>query len=172
MISPLITSAANALLEQKVNQLYQFDPFWREQLAQMNGLRLKLILTDIGFKRVIQLGPTQIHLCAPYTEADATLTTQTIHLSKLLHAEQTKQALADGHFYLTGKPAAFERFVQCLRCYDGDWESKLAQWLPGSLVYQAHGVGKLLKRSFDAGLNNMQQSYRFWRDNEKQGKTV
>lgn len=166
MMPPLLSSAANALLETQLRALIRLDPFWQERLAALDGLRLKLILTDSGFRRVFQFGPHDLHLAAPFTDADCTLTTQTLHLSKLLDAQQTEQALQEGHFYLLGNEAAFERITHHLRQWDLDWESRLAEIIPGFAAYQLHAAATLTGRALRQAADGLSASYRFWRDNE------
>ena len=170
MIPPLLSSAANALLEAKIRTLFQLDPFWREHLAKLDGLRLKLVLTDSGFKRVIQFGPSNIHLAAPFTQADVTLTTQTLHLAKLLNATATEQAIADGHFYVQGDEAALTAIATCLRQLDLDWEAKLAEILPDFAANQLHSVAQLASRAFKQAVSGASDSYHFWRSNEHHGQ--
>jgi ubiquinone biosynthesis protein UbiJ len=166
MMPPLLFSAANALLEQKVRAIFQLDPFWRENLTQLNGLRLKLILTDIGFKRVIQFGPSDIHLCAPFGAADAILSTQTVHLPKLRDAVATTEAIRDGYFHVQGDEAAFAQITTCLRQFDLDWEAKLAEVLPDFAAFQIHAVTKLARKGVMQGVQGLKESYQFWRNNE------
>jgi len=166
MMPPLLSSAANALLETKVRAVFQLDPFWREHLAKLDGLRLKLILTDTGFKRIVQFGPSNLHLAAPFGEADVTLTTQTLHLPKLLDEQQTTQALNDSYFYLQGDQTAFATLVTLLRQFDLDWEAKLAQVLPDFVAFQLRTVTELGAKELLHGLEGIKESYQFWRNNE------
>lgn len=166
MMPPLLSSAANALLEAKVRAIFQLDPFWRERLAQLDGLRLKLVLTDTGFKRIVQFGPSNLHLAAPFGEADVTLTTQTLHLNKLLDADTSAQAIMDGYFYVQGDQAALMKIVTLLRQFDLDWEAKLAEILPNFAAYQTRTVSALAIKGFTQGLQGLKESYQFWRNNE------
>jgi len=166
MMPPLLSSAANALLEAQVRAVFQLDPFWREHLAKLDGLRLKLILTDTGFKRVIQFGPSNIHLAAPFSEADVTLTTQSMHLFKLRDATATTQAFADGYFYCQGNETAFKQIISVLRQFDLDWEAKLAEVLPDFAAYQTRAVAELGAKGLLHGVESLKESYLFWRNNE------
>lgn len=166
MMPPLLSSAANALLEAKVRAIFQLDPFWRERLAQLDGLRLKLVLTDTGFKRIVQFGPSNLHLAAPFGEADVTLTTQTLHLPKLLDIQQTTQALNDGYFYVQGNEAAFTKITTLLRQFDLDWEGKLAEVVPDFAAFQLRATTELAVKGVLHGLQGLKDSYAFWRDNE------
>ena len=169
MMSPLISSAANAALEAKLRLLLRCDPFWQEHLEVLAGARLKLVLTDIRFKRVFQFGTTDLYLAAPFAQADVTLTTQTLHLPKLRHAQTTMQAIEDGHFDITGDRQAFDRIVERLRCFDLDWETQLAKVLPNGLAYQVRTVGDMTIGALLHGKTTLQDNYRFWRDNEFHG---
>lgn len=166
MMPPLLSSAANALLETKVRAVFQLDPFWREHLAKLDGLRLKLIFTDTGFKRVVQFGPSNLYLAAPFGEADVTLTTQTLHLPKLLDEQQTTQALNDGYFYVQGDEAAFTKITTLLRQFDLDWEGKLAEAVPDFAAFQIKAITELTGKGLLQGLQGLKDSYAFWRDNE------
>jgi ubiquinone biosynthesis protein UbiJ len=166
MMPPLLSSAANALLEAQVRAIFQLDPFWRERLAQLDGLRLKLVLTDTGFKRIVQFGPSNLHLAAPFGETDVTLTTQTLHLPKLLDVQQTTQALNDSYFYVQGDEAAFTQIVSVLRQFDLDWEAKLAEILPDFAAFQIQAITELTGKGLLQGLQGLKDSYAFWRDNE------
>lgn len=166
MMPPLLSSAANALLETKVRAVFQLDPFWREHLAKLDGLRLKLILTDTGFKRIVQFGPSNLHLAAPFGEADVTLTTQTLHLPKLLDEQQTTQALNDGYFYVQGNEAAFKKITTLLRQFDLDWEGKLAEAVPDFAAFQLRATTELAVKGLLHGLQGLKESYQFWRNNE------
>lgn len=166
MTPPLLSTIGNALLEDKLNHLFQLDPFWREHLQSLNGLRLGLALTDIGFKRVIQFGPSKLHLAAPYAGWDCHLTTQTRHLNRLKDAHRTEEGLSLGYFFLQGSPDAFEQITASLRRYDGDIESKLAEFLPPAAVYQAHSIAQLAAKQLANAAHSFQESYYFWRDNE------
>jgi len=170
MMPPLLSSAANAALEAQLRMMLRCDPFWREHLHALEGLRLKLVLTDIGFKRVFQFGPSDLHLAAPFTEADVTLTTQIMHLTKLRDPQATANAIDEGHFYIIGNPHTFERIAERLRCIDLDWETQLATLLPGGLAYQIRTVGDIARNAFLQTKTSIQDSYRFWRDNEHHGK--
>jgi ubiquinone biosynthesis protein UbiJ len=170
MMPPLLSSAANAALEAQLRILLRCDPFWHEHLNKLNGLRLKLVLTDIGFKRVFQFGPTQLHLAAPFTQADVTLTTQSMHLPKLRDAQETSTAIDEGHFYIIGNPHTFEQIVAQLRCFDLDWEAQLARILPGGLAYQIRTISDIAFSALQQTKTSIQDSYRFWRDNEHHGK--
>ncbi len=40
MMPPLINTLTNSALEAKLRAIVRLDPFWREQMAQLNGLHL------------------------------------------------------------------------------------------------------------------------------------
>lgn len=169
-LPPLITTLSNAALEAKLRFVIQQDPFWREQLTALNGLRCKIILTDIGFKRVIQFGPSNLHLLAPFTDAEVSLTTRCIHLSKLADAQETQQAIEEGLFFIQGDVAAFNRLTTYYRNLDIDWQHQLAQFLPNPLPYQITSTAILTKSAVTNALNKLQQSYQFWVQNEHHGQ--
>ncbi len=166
MMPPLLFSAANALLEQKVRIIFQLDPFWREHLVKLNGLRLKLVLTDIGFKRVIQFGPNNIYFAAPFGEADAILSTQISHLFKLRDVNATAEAIRDGYFHVQGSETAFAQITTVLRQFDLDWEAKLAEVLPDFVAFQVHAVTDLASKNLMQSLRGVKDSYQFWCNNE------
>lgn len=170
MIPPLVSSAANAALESQIRFLLRCDPFWQEHLVALNGLRLKLVLTDIGFKRVFQFGPNDLHLAPPFTSADVTLTTQSMHLLKLRDAQTTTTAIDEGHFYIIGNPQTFDQIVSRLRCFDLDWETQLASVLPGGLTYQVRALSTIAMNAVHQTTSSLKGSYSFWRDNEQHGK--
>lgn len=169
-LPPLLTTLSNAALEAKLRFVIQQDPFWREQLAQLDGARCKIILTDIGFKRVIQFGPNNLHLLAPFTDAEVSLTTRCIHLAKLGDAQQTQAAIDEGHFFIQGDSAVFTRITNYYRNLDIDWQHQLAQVLPNPLPYHISSAATLSTTAIKQTLNKLQQSYQFWVHNEHHGQ--
>ncbi len=165
-MNPLVATVANQLLQIKLRQIMRLDPFWQDKLAELNGVRLKLILTDIGFKRVFQFGPTDLHLAPPFTTADYTLTTRTPHLPKLRDATLLAQAFDEGHCYLLGNPKGFDELMQVLRSWQLDWESLLAQALPDAVAHQVVRFAETAQTSAMQAGKSFGDSYRFWRDNE------
>lgn len=165
-MNPLMATVANRLLQMKLRQFLRLDPFWQDKLAELNGVRLKLILTDIGFKRVFQFGPTDLHLAPPFTTADYTLTTRSIHLLKLRDAVALAQAFDEGHCHLQGDQTGFDELMQVLRCWQLDWEGLLAQALPDAMAHQVVRVAETAQKGAIQLGKSFGDSYRFWRDNE------
>lgn len=165
-MNPLINSMVNHALELKLRQMIRLDPFWQEKLAELDGVRVKLVLTDLGFKRVFQFGPTDLHLVPPFTGADVTLTTRSVHLPKLRSADQLAQAFADGHIYLIGNPNTFEQVLQVLRAWQLDWEGALAQVLPDPVAHHLVNAFDMAQAGAQQASTAFANSYRFWRDNE------
>lgn len=166
MMPPLINTLANGALEAKLRAIVRLDPFWREQLAQLNGIHLYIELIDLGFKRVIQFGPTDVHCLAPYTQADVRLITRCRYLGSLADAGQTQQAIEEGHMQLMGDDQAVKALLHFVRCHHADWESQLAQIMPDALAYQLTTVGQLAIEQLQQTKQNLSQSYDFWRRNE------
>lgn len=140
MLPPLMNTLANSLLEKKLSLYIKTDPFWREQLRQLNGLHLYIELIDVGFKRVIQFGPQDVHLLAPYTEAEVKLITRCRYLNALHDAQATQTAIDEGHLQLEGKAEAVQKLQNLMQTHHPDWENLLAQILPDSLAYQVHSL--------------------------------
>ena len=166
MMPPLISTLANSALEAKLRAMVRLDPFWREQLAQLNGLHLYIELIDLGFKRVIQFGPTDVHCLAPYTQADVRLITRCRYLSSLKDVGQTAQAIEEGHLQLMGDEQAVKALLHFVRCHHADWESQLAQIMPDALTYQLTTVGQLAIEQLQHAKQSLSQSFDFWRRNE------
>ena len=165
-MNPMVNSVVNRVLEMKLRQVMRLDPFWQEKLVDLNGIRLKVVLTDTGFKRVFQFGPTDLHLVPPFTGAYYTLTTRMIHLPKLLDQAEFDTASTEGHIAVTGYHQQFEGLMQILRSWQLDWEMLLSQALPDPLAHHlVSAVGIMQAGVLQTG-RSMTDSYRFWRDNE------
>jgi ubiquinone biosynthesis protein UbiJ len=166
MIPPLINTLANSALEAKLRAIVRLDPFWREQLAVLNGLHLYIELVDLGFRRVIQFGPTDIHCLAPYTQAEVKLITRTRYLTLLRDEAQTQQAIDEGHIQLLGNEQAIQALLHFVRCHHADWESQLAQIMPDALAYQITTLGQMAMSQIQQAKQGLHDSYAFWRRNE------
>lgn len=168
-IPPLLSTLANTALESKAQHLVKLDPFWREQLAELNGMRLFIQLTDLGFKRVIQFGPTNLHLLAPYTEADVYLITPSRYLLDLKTHDNTEQAIASGHIQLHGDIDKIHALLRYYRCHSADYEHLLAQILPDAAAYQLTSLCNITRAHAQQAIQGLKQSYDFWRRNEQHG---
>lgn len=165
-MNPLVASLANQALELKLRYLMRLDPFWQEKLARLNGIRLKVILTDLGFKRVFQFGPTDLHLLPPFTGADVGVTTRSPHLTKLLSSDLRQQAVDEGHIQLVGDQDQLADMLDVLAAWQFDWEGLLAQVIPGAVAHPAAEMVRLTQHGLGQLKDSVQESYRFWRDNE------
>jgi ubiquinone biosynthesis protein UbiJ len=166
MLPPLINTVANVALETKLRAMVRLDPFWREQLAELNGLHLYIELIDCGFKRVIQFGPTDIHCLAPYTQAEVKLITRSRYLTLLRDEAQTQQAIDEGHIQLLGDEPAIQALLHFVRCHHADWETQLAQIMPDALAYQITTLGQMAMSQIQQAKQGLHDSYAFWRRNE------
>lgn len=166
MLLPLINTLANSALEAKLRAIIKLDPFWREQLTQLNGLHLYIELRDIGFKRVIQFGPTDVHCLAPYTQTDVRLITRGRYLNLLTDRQQTQQAINEGHIQFTGDTEAINAFLNFVRCHHVDWETQLSPFMPDSVAYQLTTVSQLAVEQLQKTKNGLNRSDDFWRRNE------
>lgn len=165
--SPLLTTLTNQCIEASVRISLKNDPFWQAHLAKLNGLRLYLELYDIGFKRVIQWGPNDIYLQAPYTDADLKLLTRLPYLPLLQSEARTQAAIADGHLQLLGSDTAKAQFQHFCQTYHPDWEATIANFLPDSLAYQLTSLTETLFNQCQQSQQACQQSYHFWRQNHE-----
>ncbi len=165
-MNPLVASLANQALELKLRALVRLDPFWQEKLARLDGVRLKLSLTDIGFKRVFQFGPMDLHLLPPFTGADVGVTTRSPHLTKLLSPELRQQAVDEGYLQVFGDLDQLADVLDVLAAWQFDWEGQLAQVTPGVVAHSVVEAIRLTQHRLGQLQHSAQASYRFWRDNE------
>jgi ubiquinone biosynthesis protein UbiJ len=162
-LPPLINTLANSALETQLRIAIRLDPFWREQLAELDGLHLYIELIDLGFKRVIQLGPKDVHCLAPFTQANVKIITRSPFLKCLKEPTQTQQAIEEGHIQLMGEAEAIESLLHFIRCHHADWETQLAQVMPDPLAYQLNRVTQLAVDHLQQAQQNVRDSYHFWR---------
>jgi ubiquinone biosynthesis protein UbiJ len=140
---PAINVAALAALEAAINNALQLDPALQKDLAELEGMVLKIQCTIPAITVYVLPEKNHVHLVSHYEmQEDSSISGPASEYIKLISAKDKASALINGELKISGNSNAFVLLQQALLKMDIDIEQKVAD-LIGDIP--AHQIGRAVR---------------------------